>query len=151
MAAQFNAIPFEALNAFLTAKGFIGRQPESLGLKAHEWVFERANHNDGQLMVVVYTSAVSVKGTVRWCGKDALRVALVADLADGRRIGLARSKRVNRCGETAAILERLYERMREMYALANQMAKGARCSCGAPRYPDTGKCVRKCYVAKEAK
>jgi hypothetical protein len=139
MAAMFNAMTFETLKAFMTEKGFV------TVASATETTFERRNHKDDQLVVVVYSSCRSNGGMVRGCGKDALRVCLVADLANGKRIGLAHARRVNRCGETAAILERLLERMRDMYSLANEMATGPRCvRCGAPRYVDTGRCVRKC-------
>jgi len=138
MAAMFNPLSFETLKTFMAEKGFVFVPSNT------EATFERRNHNDDQLVVVVYSSCRSNGGTVRGCGKDAIRVALVADLKNGRRIGLAHARRVNRCGETADILERLCERMRDMYALANEMAKGPRCVCGAPRYVDTGRCVRKC-------
>jgi hypothetical protein len=59
------------------------------------------------------------------------------------------AKRVNRCGETEAIFDRLLTRMRDMYREANRMAKGSRCGCGAPRYTDSGKCVRRFKCAQK--
>lgn len=152
MAALFNAIPFLALSEFLASLGFVART--IVTKEGHEVVFERANEHDPRFIVCVYTSCSPTGQAVRGKGKDAIRVCLVAQseqvrqaqvaagwkLADGR-VGLSSATRVNRAGTTDAIFSRIRERARDMYRLANQMIKSVPCECGAPTYPDSGKCI----------
>lgn len=164
MAATFNALPFKALTAFLMSLDFVERTIKTKD--GHEVVYERRNHHDNRFVVLVYTSCSPDGQAVRKKGSDAIRVCLVAESERVRsvkayygdkdhdgRIGLAKSKRVNRAGTTEAIFGRIHDRAREMYRLSNQMINpaNARCSCGAPTYPDTGKCILRGYCADKAK
>ncbi len=137
MAAKFNPVPFEALASWLVAKGF---EPS---VQNREVVYERANHHEAGLVVRVFTSCNTKGVAVRPRAKDAIRVCLVYR-ADGESHGVAKAKRINRCGTTEAIFSRIYSRMRALYAGANVMAKADRCGCGAPRWQDSGRCVRRC-------
>lgn len=151
MGAVYNAVAFASLTTFLKGLGFI---PTTSRTKdGNEVVFERRHHGDARLIVLVYTSASPDGAVVRGKGKDAIRVCLVCESArvaevqrhhgkkpDGRK-GLGKATRVNRAGTTESIFGRIRTRARAMYTLANQMHRGEHCICGAPRYPDTGKCV----------
>lgn len=171
MAATYNALAFSALAMFLKGLGFT---PSTIKTKdGHEVVFERRHHGDEQLIVLVYTSVAlptkpasddldalieAAKSTVRKKGKDAIRVCLVCESdrvlaiqkhygnykADGR-LGLSSAKRVHRAGTEASIFGRIQDRARDMYRLANQMHRSKHCSCGAPLFPDSGKCVLRGY------
>lgn len=161
MGAVYNAIAFASLATFLKGLGFT---PTTIHTKdGHEVVFERRHHGDDQLIVLVYTSASPEGVAVRGKGKDAIRVCLVCESdrvasvqryygkkPDGRK-GLGKATRVNRVGTTESIFGRIRTRAREMYTLANQMHRGEHCTCGAPRYPDTGKCVLAGYCADKSK
>jgi hypothetical protein len=158
---SYNPVEFSVIAAACTAAGFAQKQ------RGKEITFERQNHHDPRLFVVVYTSTKVGAEKVRGKGKDAIRVALVATRDAGtpkeRTFGIASATRVHRTGETSGILARLVSRMREMYGRANEMAspEHPHCPhCGAPCFKDSGKCVVHCYgswkagqqkqVAKEA-
>jgi hypothetical protein len=136
MAAKFNPVPFATLAALLVSKGFEQK------VVRKEVVFDRAHHGDTGFRVIVYTSCGVDGVAVRKKGKDAIRVCLVHG-EGSESIGVMSATRVNRCGTTAAILDRIHTRARDMYREANRMARGSRCGCGAPRYTDSGKCVRR--------
>ena len=161
MAATYNAIVAMALFTFLESLGFTRTTIRTKD--GQEIVYERRHHGDGQLIVLVYTSCSPTGEAVRGKGKDAIRVCLVCESdrvasvqehygkkPDGR-LGLAKAKRVNRVGETAAIFARIRSRAHDMYRLANQMHRGEHCTCGAPRYPDTGKCILRGYCPDKPK
>ena len=162
MAATFNAIAFTALAAFLKGLGFT---PTTIKTKdGHEVVYERRHHGDEQMIVLVYTSCSPTGGAVRKKGKDAIRVCLVCESdrvaamqkhygsyrRDGR-LGLGSATRVNRAGTTESIFARIRSRAQGMYKLANQMHREDHCTCGAPRFPDTGKCVLRGYCPDKPK
>jgi hypothetical protein len=177
MAATYNALAFSALAMFLKGLGFT---PSTIKTKeGHEVVFERRHHGDDQLIVLVYTSVAlptkpasddldaiiaAAKNTVRKKGKDAIRVCLVCESdrvkaiqehygqykADGR-LGLSSAKRIHRAGTEASIFGRIQDRARDMYRLANQMHREAHCTCGAPLFPDTGKCILRGYCPDKPK
>lgn len=161
MAATYNAIVATALFTFLESLGF--EKTTIMTKDGHEVVYERRHHGDDQLIVLVYTSASPDGAAVRGKGKDAIRVCLVCESArvasvqkyygkkaDGRK-GLGKAKRVNRAGETDAIFSRIRSRGHDMYRLANQMHRAEHCSCGAPRYTDSGKCVLAGYCLDKPK
>lgn len=129
-------VPAESLKGMLAAKGFT----EMVVNK--EVVYERANHIDPNLKVRVYTSLAVGEEKARKCGGDAIRCCLVFNRF-GKTWGIAKAKRVYRSGKLEDVLDRTLERAREMYALANQFASH-KCSCGAPRWLDSGRCVAKC-------
>lgn len=175
MAATYNAIAFTALARHLVNAGFT---PTTIYTReGHEVVFERRHHGDDQLVVLVYTSVAlrsrpqgtdvgdyidAAQYAVRGKGKDAIRVCLVAESdhvkaiqerrnyrqRDGR-LGLGKAKRINRVGTEQSILDRITDRARDMYRLANKIhlnrIEGHGCECGAPTFPDSGKCVLRGY------
>jgi hypothetical protein len=167
MAATFNALATAALFAFIEGLGFTKTTIKTKD--GHEVVYERRHHGDPQMLVLIYTSCSPDESTtVRKKGSDAIRVCLVCESdqvlsfqkahnytrQDGR-LGLSSAKRIHRAGKTDAIFGRIRTRAQEMYRLANQLHKsrieGHACSCGAPRYPDSGKCVLRGYCPhKEA-
>jgi hypothetical protein len=148
MALTYNPVPRNDFETFLTGKGF---EPTTVSTKdGHELVYQRRHHGDAQLIVRIYTSLSPSGVAVRPKGKDAIRVCLVGESDQAREffssktlgvIGLMSAERVNRCGTTESIFKRVLERARELYTEANRMHRGAHCSCGAPCYPDSGKCV----------
>jgi len=157
MGAVYNALCAGALFAFLEGLGFV--QTTIRTKEGHEVVYERRHHGDAQLIVLVYTSASPDGQAVRKRGKDAIRVCLIAESdrvaliqkhygkkAEGR-IGISKAKRVNRAGKTDAIFSRIQQRAREMYLLANRAHRAEHCMCGAPCYPDTGKCMLRGYCS----
>lgn len=134
----YNPIDTQILADALTKAGF---EATKVG---KEIVYVRPHHNEVGLRVKVYTSAASGKANVKAKGKDAIRVCLTFTTDKGKERGVAKAKRVFRTGTDTAIVGRMLSRMREMYAVANKMAKGDRCKCGGVRWPDSGKCVA-CY------
>jgi hypothetical protein len=162
MAATFNAIPFLALAAFLKSLGFVETTIQTKD--GHEVVYERRNARDDHFIVLIYTSCSPDGKSVRKKGADAIRVCLVAESERVKsvqeyyknanptgRIGLGKAKRVNRAGTTESIFCRIRDRARDMYKLSNQMIKSERCTCGAPTYPDTGKCILRGYCIDKKK
>lgn len=147
MAAIYNPVPFKELAEFLSGLGF---QPMPAAGSRQEVVYQFRHLRDDQLSVRVYTSCLPDGQLVRGRGQDAIRISLVADSAQAGCVGLASATRVNRAGTTEAIFSRIHTRVREMYRLANRMLLAPRCRCGAPTYPDSGKCVlrRHCGHAK---
>lgn len=84
------------------------------------------------IRVVVYTTIEG--GYVRECGTDAIRVAAVYKTQEGGLDrGIAKAeKRVHRVGDLDEIVERMYQRMREVWSLGNKVE---RCGCcGAPKF-----------------
>lgn len=101
------------------------------------------------LQIVVYTSVV--RGEVRDCGEDAIRVALLYRCKDGRVIGVGSTKRVHRTGEISAICERIHSRIKE---LEGSLGEIKRCQhCAAPMVLSSKKnlyCAEKCWLDKPA-
>lgn len=119
---------------------------ENAGFKAtkvgKELVYVRDHHKEPRLHVKVYTSVTVGKANAKKKGADAIRTCLTYTDAKGKERGVGKAKRVFRTGTDSAIVGRMKQRMREMYDLANRMAKGERCPhCGSVRWPDSGKCV----------
>lgn len=135
----YNPIDTQILVDALESAGFTGTKV------GKEVVYTRDHHKDSAFRVKVYTSAASGKANVKAKGKDAIRICLTYVLGNGKERGVAKAKRVFRTGTDTAIVTRMKSRMREMYDLANKMAKSAYCpDCNAPRWLDSGKCVA-CY------
>lgn len=128
-------IPGTTIERFLQEKGFVR------GVRGHEVTYEKLNHNNSCAKVIVYTSLGVGELVVRDTGKDAIRVLLLGKMPDGKWICLNKSKRVHRTGTVEAVLERMLERMRESYALANQFAKHPCLKCRGCTWPDSGRCV----------
>ena len=148
---MYNAIDFDVLAGVCAGAGFAQR------VRGQEVTFERANHHDPRLVIVVYTSTKVGATKVRPKGADAIRVCLLAVRDAGapneRTFGVQKATRVFRTGTTTAILARLLERMRTMYGAANKMAHPAskHCtSCGAPCFADSGKCTVRCWGSYNA-
>ena len=137
--AKFNPVPSEVLHSALAGAGF------KQGLKGKEVTFCIQNHREPSLSVCVYTSAKKGAGKVTSCGKDAIRTVLLHTDSSGKTRCVKKGKRVNRCGETEAIVLRMLERARELYRFANHISEAATCSCGAPCYPNSTKCVTYCW------
>ena len=130
-------VPTAAIVTALVKAGFV---PKFVGT---ETIYERANHRCPELIVRVYTSVSAGAATARACGTDAIRACLVwIDPKKGDNYGVASATRVHRTGLVVDVIARMMARTREMYALANHMAGNARCTCRAPRYLDSGKCIR---------
>jgi hypothetical protein len=144
--ATFNPVSSEALHSALENAGF------TQGVAGKEVIYERANHHDPRLKVRVYTSAKVGSSEVVGCGKDAIRVRLVYVASSGKVFPVGKKSdcaRVYRVGETSDILDRMIQRARDQYKVANAMAKKAPCKCGAPRWA-TGNCSEFCWKEKAA-
>lgn len=104
---------------FLEACGF-GRR-----VVGNELVFVRAHHVCGDVWVKVWTTLPSTEGkNTRGKGLDAIRVTAAYESEDRiyqgkKNFGLLKTSRVFRTGTEQAVLDRLYERMREAYARTN--------------------------------
>jgi len=121
---------------------------------AKEIIFARPVHTSPGVTVLVYTScdrAGEGRVEARRVGRDAVRVCAVYASKDGKTRGLARAeKRVNRVGKIEDIVERMYQRAREVYGAA---VNPCRCgSCGAPKFTSKGGsdvCADLCWLSDE--
>jgi hypothetical protein len=86
----YTAISLNEMDEFLSPQGFRAVQVEG----TTEIVYGKLVGKD--LCLRVYSSVAH--GISRECGKDAIRVALVFRLEDGKIKGVGRSKRVHRIG-----------------------------------------------------
>jgi len=119
-----------------------------------EVIYSRPVHTSPGVTVLVYTScAPAPDGRVkaRRAGRDAIRVCAVYATKDGETRGLARAeKRVNRVGDIEDIVERMYQRAREVYGAA---MNPCRCgSCGAPMFTSKAGndvCADLCWLSDE--
>jgi hypothetical protein len=145
--SRYIEVPREALTGFLEAKGF-QLDPTGRG----ELVYARTNHNHPHLKVKVYTSLPLVGGDVRGLGKDAIRVCAVYEPpSPARGWGIGKEPRVYRTGSVDKVLARMLERMQEAYGLCNSYAKKHCPGCGAPTWPDSGKCLNKSCETRQAR
>jgi hypothetical protein len=107
----------EKLEHFLQACGFSRR------VVGGELVYMRENHHYSSIVVKVWTSLPKDGGDARGKGQDAIRVTVAYESQipfKGRTsFGLYKTTRIFRTGSEEAILDRLYERMREAYAFSN--------------------------------
>jgi hypothetical protein len=100
-----------------------------------EAIYSRAVEGTGdRVHVLVYTSIVpgSRGPEVRDLASDSIKVCAVYRPSEGRERGLVSVRRVHRTGEKDAIVDRVHERMREVY----RAAKSTECckGCGAPKF-----------------
>lgn len=98
------------------------------------------------MVVRVYTSIVG--NQVRTVGTDAIRIAGVFERGEISR-GIVSEKRVNRVGEIVEIVERMYQRMRSVYASCNSAQTCKK--CGAPLFLSRANnlvCAAICWVNK---
>lgn len=116
---RFVEVPAATLEAFLQAKGF------ERTLRRSEVVYVRKHHRDPRYIVSVFTSITNGASRARGLGQDAIRVSAFMELGEGRTRGIAKAQRVYRTGSVDGILERLYQRMRDAYAVCNQRINGA--------------------------
>jgi hypothetical protein len=113
-----------AIKAKLANCGFSREDVPGCREEVHSLVINRG------IRVAVYTTIES--GMARSCGSDAIRVTAIYKNKEGQDRGVAKAeKRVNRVGDVEEIVERMYQRMREVWVLGN---KAERCSCGAPKF-----------------
>jgi hypothetical protein len=139
MPSRFVSVPAETLEGFLSSKGFVR------GITGNEVHYDRINDRNPKIKVRVFTSISSNAVVARECGKDAIRVVVLAD--DGTKwVPLVKdSPRIYRTGSVEKILERVLMRAREAYAMTNDYSKKKCVKCGACTYPDSGRCiVREC-------
>lgn len=121
-----------------------------------EFVYERNITEDGRLKVKVFTTIRGGKGSVplevRKNGKDAIRVCATYVTKSGQERGLVKERRINRTGDIADIVNRMYERMRSVWKSAKT---GDKChNCGAPKFvAKSGKevCAEICWKSDEEK
>lgn len=136
----YNPVPAEVIHAALEEMGF------ARTTVGKEIVYERANHRLPSLFVRVFTSSHVGQVKVAAKGKDAIRIVLVYRAPDGSTRCVKKETRVFRVGETSDILDRIKERSRELYAMANWISTVPPCKkCGAPCYKESGKCVAYCW------
>lgn len=136
MGSRAVAVPGDVLEAFLQGKGF------ARSTWRNEVTYRREVHTCPGVWVVVYTTLSVGGGQTRGCGQDSIKVATVFErpLADPPvRVGLGSEQRVFRTGTVEGVLARMLARMRQAYGEALSMRRCRR--CGAPTYPDSGRCV----------
>lgn len=112
-----------------------------------ERVFSLHVKGQDRVRVKVYTSIVG--DMARACGKDAIRVCAVYTTQDGKDRGIVKVTRVNRVGNVGAIVERVYQRMRQVYARAG--APFTCKDCGAPTFVSkkgNTVCAEACWARK---
>jgi hypothetical protein len=118
----------ETIEGFLADKGF---RREIAG---KELVYIRDHHVFPALKIKVWTSLPAQEGrNARGRGQDAIRVTVAYEgsqpmTAFGKgeprtSFGIFKATRIFRTGSEAAVLERLYERMREAYQTANEWVR----------------------------
>lgn len=108
----------EKFEKFLQACGF------TKTVYGHEVVYVRRNHHYSSVLVKVWTSLPASGGDVRDAGEDAIRISVAyeSDIAyQGKTsFGIHKGKKVLRTGTEEAIIDRVYERMREAYQASNE-------------------------------
>ena len=113
-----------------------------------ERVYTRTIPDTG-INIKVYTSVVDME--VRESGKDAIRVCAVYETKDSGGTGIGSARRVHRTGDIHAIVDRMHQRMRQVWKDA---ATGERCSCGAPKFKSKSGnhvCADICWLSDEEK
>ena len=134
---SYVAVPSQIIEDHLSGMGF------TRGVKGREIVYTRSHKADESLIIHVYTSIRIGRDAVRGKGQDAIRVCLVWH-GENASAGMAKSTRVYRTGSEQAVLQRLTQRCREMYAKATELRHGQRCpACGCPVWEDSGRCRNK--------
>jgi len=137
--AHFIEVPADQLQDALRRAGF-----GIMGTDG-EIVYERSHDVNKALRIRVYTSLSQGAASTRECGQDAIRATLVWwDASQRRAWAIAKSTRVHRTGTVDGVLTRMLDRARDLYVIANQIVRAAKkCgACGAPGYPDSGRCIR---------
>ena len=107
------------------------------------------NIND-KIRVVVYTTIVGHQ--VRSVGKDAIRICALYKANDGTERGIVKETRVNGVGNIEDITQRVYERMREVWARAGRPLTCLH--CGSPVFisvKGNSVCAEFCWKKKEEK
>jgi len=113
-----------------------------------ERVYARQVDGHPGIQVLVYTSIVGRR--IRERAKDAIRVCAIYTNSEGVERGIARAeKRVNRTGTFEGVVERVYQRLREVYGAA---LRPTCCpDCGAPMFRSKKKndvCAELCWMTK---
>jgi hypothetical protein len=121
VSAQYVEVPAESIRGALLGAGFVLCAVPSGG--ATEEVFYLLHKKDPRYQVRVYSSLSSGAKSARGRGRDAIRVVVLFDGPNGRRVPLWKGKRVHRCGSVEAVVERMLERAREGYAHINGILK----------------------------
>lgn len=110
-------------------------EEEDQGQRVHERVFSRVVVDEGKehgdIRIVVYTGIVDRE--CRAVAKDSIKVCGLYRTKDGERDrGIIKTVRVHRTGKPEAIVERMLERMRDVWRRART---APRCKdCGAPTF-----------------
>lgn len=117
-------VPSEALEEFLRGKGF------TRGEVRGEVVYDRKHHACPHTIIRVNTTIPAGGAVVaRGVGKDSIKA--FAFWQDGRESrGVASTVRVFRTGTVEGVLERIEERLREVYIVANRFIVARHNACG---------------------
>ncbi len=119
--------------------------------KTNEAIYSREVREG--ISVLVYTSVVPTNGTieVREVGADAIRVCAVYTNREGKERGIARAdKRVHRVGVTEEIVDRMHQRMRDVWRVAQSPCTCEK--CGAPKFKSkkgNEVCADLCFLSDE--
>jgi hypothetical protein len=125
MSPRFVEVSSEKLEGFLVSKGF------RRDVQSHEVIYIRDHHIDSNVKVKVYTTLSVGARQARSCGSDAIRVVTIFDNGRGKSFGVGKFPKLLRTAPAGlsdearvqVLLDRLYERMREAYARANEFVK----------------------------
>ena len=121
---------------------------EEIPFAGGERVYQRVIPDTG-ISVKVYTSVVDMEA--RQSGRDAIRVCAVYETKDGGSRGIGSARRVHRTGDIHAIVDRMHQRMRQVWKAAST---GERCTCGAPKFKSKSGntvCADICWLSDEEK
>jgi hypothetical protein len=116
-----------SLHRMLVESGF----DQKVDKKSRERVYGRMVHDMDNVEVLVYSTIRSNTMTVRSCAQDSIKVCAVYHGERGDK-GLLSTKRINRTGHIAAIVQRTLETMRDVYGGVRQVDCCE--NCGAPKF-----------------
>jgi hypothetical protein len=112
--SRYVEVPAQAIEDFLQSKGF------TRTTQRNEVVYVRSHHEWPCVKVKVYTSIRDGHTSVRKRGADAIKVCTVYEGKKRKPFGIGRFPHVLRTGNTQAVLDRMYDRMRAAYRRANE-------------------------------
>jgi hypothetical protein len=118
MTPRYVEVSRESLEGFLASKQFVRTT------QCSEVVYVFSHLKNPHVKIKVYTSLGVGRRWARPCGEDAIRVATVFE--DGvRSFGIGKFPKVLRTGSEEAILERIYDRIREAYRFGSSFIRNS--------------------------
>lgn len=150
MKTRYVEIDRGRMETFLQGMGFTEMFVEPSRYE-RELIYVRCHDKDPKLVIKVYTSIASSSSVARERGADAIRVVLVGSSPGVLSAGIWKGTKILRTGTVAGVFERIRERAREAYAVANRVRLAPHCKeCGFYTYLDTRRCANgECITRKQ--